>query len=133
MKVGIKNLVLIFILILFSVSTFAQKEGAIWYFGYGAGLDFTSHYPKPLTDGQLETREGVATISDSKGNLLLYTDGTSVWNKLHQVMDNGTGLFGNVSSTQSSMVVPKPGSPSIYYIFTVDEVGSPASPGRGLH
>jgi gliding motility-associated-like protein len=111
----------------------AQKEGAVWYFGYGAGLDFTSHYPKPLTDGKIKTREGVASISDKDGKLLLYTDGSTIWNSMHQVMENGSGLFGNTSSTQSSMVVPKPGSTSVYYIFTVDEAGEPGNPSRGLH
>ncbi len=133
MKIFVRYIILFSGLLLCISPLQAQKEGAIWYFGYGAGLDFTSHYPKPLTDGKLNTREGVATISDKDGNLLLYTDGTTIWNKLHQVMDNGTGLFGNASSTQSSMVVPKPGSNSVYYVFTVDEVGDVQNPGHGLH
>ncbi len=133
MKIVIKYLILLIGLILWIAPLHAQKEGAIWYFGYGAGLDFTSHYPKPLTDGKLKTREGVATISDKDGNLLLYTDGTTIWNKLHQVMNNGSGLYGNVTSTQSSMVVPKPGSNSVFYVFTVDEVGDVDNPGHGLN
>src|SRR5436309_5385749 len=35
-------------------------------------------------------------------------------------MDNGTGLNGNSSSTQSGVIVPQPGNENIYYIFTVD-------------
>lgn len=35
-------------------------------------------------------------------------------------MPNGTGLFGSSSSTQSAIIVPKPGDTNIYYIFTVD-------------
>lgn len=133
MKQAFKFLALLLGLLIVGIShSQAQKEGAIWYFGYGAGLDFTSHYPKPLTDGKINTREGVASISDKDGNLLLYTDGTTIWNRLHQVMDNGTNLMGNTSSTQSSMVVPKPGSSTVYYIFTVDEVGSAEKPGNGL-
>ena len=74
MKHNIKYLTLLAGLLLSFSGAFAQKEGAIWYFGHGAGLDFTSHYPKPLTDGKLHAREGVATISDKDGNLILYTD-----------------------------------------------------------
>ncbi|HEX8270227.1 MAG TPA: T9SS type B sorting domain-containing protein, partial [Flavobacterium sp.] len=43
-----------------------------------------------------------------------------VYNKNHQVMSNGAGLFGSWSSTQSATIVPKPGSTTLYYIFTLD-------------
>lgn len=39
-------------------------------------------------------------------------------------MPNGTGLMGGTSSTQSSLIVPLPGSDSIYYVFTSDEYQS---------
>ncbi len=69
--------------------------------------------------------EGSASIADAGGKLLFYTDGVSVWNYTHQVMENGTGLMGDSSSTQSAIIVPQPGSKLIYYIFTVDNVGGP--------
>lgn len=91
-----------------------------WYFGTNAGLTFNSGSPVPLTNGALTTTEGVATMSDNSGNLLFYTNGVTVWNKNHLVMTNGVGLFGDVSSTQSSIIVQKPNQPNIYYIFTSD-------------
>ncbi|MCF6214176.1 MAG: T9SS type B sorting domain-containing protein [Flavobacteriaceae bacterium] len=111
----------------------AQKEANHWYFGINSGLDFTNatHSISPVVDtnGQLNTVEGCATISDISGNLLFYTDGSTVWNKNNAVMPNGSGLFGSSSSTQSAIIVPKPGNTNIYYIFTVDaqEVQPPAS------
>ena len=98
----------------------AQGEAANWYFGSRAGLNFNTSPPTPLTDGALETLEGCATISDSAGNLLFYTNGTLVWNRDHQVMPNGTGLLGEDTSTQSAIIVPNPQEPNLYYIFTVD-------------
>ncbi|MDC6364018.1 MULTISPECIES: T9SS type B sorting domain-containing protein [Flavobacteriaceae] len=115
-------------LLLLSVGVEAQNRANIWYFGYNAGLDFNSGTPVPLLDGALYTREGCSTISDNGGNLMFYTDGITVYNKNHQVMQNGSGLFGDASSTHSAVIVPKPGSSSEYYIFTVDLV----SGGRGL-
>ena len=91
-----------------------------WYFGTNAGITFNSGSPVALTNGALTTIEGVATISDNSGNLLFYTNGITVWNKNHLVMTNGTGLFGDVSSTQSAVIVQKPNQPNIYYIFTSD-------------
>ncbi|WP_372746306.1 T9SS type B sorting domain-containing protein [Lutibacter sp.] len=109
------------LLVIFPSILFSQKEAAIWYFGQYAGLDFNSGVPVVLTDGQLDTYEGCATISDYQGNLLFYTDGVSVWDSTHTIMFNGTGLLGNASSSQSAIIVPKPNNPDQYYIFTVDD------------
>jgi gliding motility-associated-like protein len=68
----------------------------------------------------LNTFEGCATISDNNGDLLFYTDGMVVYNKNHVLMPNGSGLLGHSSSTQSGIIVKKPGSLTIYYLFTAD-------------
>lgn len=116
----------LFLLIIFSNFTFAQSPAGIWYFGKKAGITFNAG-PNPinLNGGELETDEGCATLADANGNLLFYTDGIKVWNRNHQVMPNGNGLNGDPSSTQSAIIVPKPGSTTLYYIFTVDELGKP--------
>lgn len=102
-----------------------QKETNIWYFGEYLGLDFNSGAPVPLNNGQLSTDEGVASICDATGSLLFYTDGTRVWNKLHQLMPNGIGLNGSYSSSQSGVIVPFINDPTRYYIFTVDQLAGP--------
>ena len=56
-----------------------------------------------------------------------YTNGVLVYDGSHSVMQNGSGLLGDESSTQSSIIVPNPQSDSLYYIFTVGENG-----GNGL-
>jgi len=108
--------------ILFTTQLYSQIPGPTtnWYFGSNAGITFNSGVPVALTNGALFTAEGVATISDNSGNLLFYTDGVTVYNRNHLVMTNGMGLFGDASSTQSSIIVQKPGSTNIYYIFTSD-------------
>lgn len=112
-----------FISILFvftGIFSFAQKEGNLWYFGHKTGMDF--NYTPPLAlSSSMNTDEGCSVISDNNGNLLFYTDGITVWNKEHQVMVNGSGLFGNRSSTQSGVIVASPNSNNKYYIFTVDD------------
>ncbi len=104
--------------------TYSQNQASNWYFGHYAGITFNSETPPPpvaLTGGAMSTQEGCCTISDMNGNLLFYSDGITVWNKNHAVMLNGNGLAGHNSSTQSSIVVPKPGSNRYYYIFTVPD------------
>lgn len=113
---------LLIVVLFVSIGCYAQGEANIWYFGNKAGLDFNSGAPVVLTDGQLNTFEGCATISNAAGQLLFYTDGVTVWNKNHQIMPNGTGLLGDPSSTQAAIIVPKPNNPNIYYVFTVTEL-----------
>jgi gliding motility-associated-like protein len=116
--------VLLAILFLFSIAK-AQlgKEAWHWQFGDGAALDFSSGTPVVGTSA-IYTREGCASISDANtGNLLFYTDGTYVYNKNNAQMPNGYGLYGNTSTTQSALIVPKPGSSTIYYIITCDDQG----------
>ena len=116
--------------LLLTVPAYAQKQGNIWYFGRQAGLDFNAGapvagIPVALTDGQIDTYEGCATIADQNGQLLFYTDGISVWNRDHQRMPNGTGLHGDPSATQSGVILPVPKNSDRYFVFTVDDEAGP--------
>ncbi|MFH4967600.1 T9SS type B sorting domain-containing protein [Gaetbulibacter sp. M240] len=116
-----KKIVLLTITTLLGFISFSQKEATNWYFGNGAGVkfDLNTATVSSLNNGQLNTIEGCTSISDANGNLVLYTDGSQVFNRNHEVMANGFGLLGDASSTQSAIVVPNPGDPNLYYIFTV--------------
>src|SRR5690606_27030283 len=119
--------ILLLLLSLCSIFVTAQEEASNWYFGENAGISFSSVDGSitNLNNGQLDTKEGCSSISDNNGNLLFYTDGTTVYNKNHTVMNNGNNLLGDESSTQSAIVVPKPEDPNIYYIFTVGSNQNP--------
>lgn len=116
---------LLFILLFLSINCFSQGEANIWYFGRYAGLDFNSGNPVALSNSRLTTNEGCATISNSNGQLLFYTDGITIWDKSHNIMPNGRGLLGHPSSTQSALIIPKPNSNTIFYVFTTATLGMP--------
>ena len=120
-----KKIFFSFFAFLLSCNVYSQNQNKIWYFGDYAGLDFNSGSPVPLLSSALFTNEGCSSIADNSGNLLFYTDGITVWNKVHTVMPNGFGLLGNPSTTQSSMIIPMPGSAAKYYIFAIDDLGGP--------
>lgn len=128
-----KKSIQISFLFIISLSFSQPKEVTTWYFGQNAGLFFSSpEVVFPIDSNAMNTPEGCSTISDSNGNLQFYTNGVSVWDRTHQIMPNGVGLLGGTSMTQSALIVPKPGDPNIYYIFTV--VGNPLNPdGPGLN
>jgi gliding motility-associated-like protein len=109
---------LLLLLTLLQGRALAQKEASNWYFGQNAGMSFNTSPPSVLTNGALYTTEGCATISDTAGNLLFYTDGVRVYDRSHGIMANGNGLYGDPSSSQSGIIVPWPGRPGIYYVFT---------------
>ncbi|MBK6380863.1 MAG: PKD domain-containing protein [Chitinophagaceae bacterium] len=119
--ISFKKIATFLLLCLFCYSTKAQsQESNTWYFGFNAGLNFNVSPPQPLTDGALFTQEGCATICNKRGGLLFYTNGVTVYNRNHNAMPNGTGMFGDNSSTQSSIIIPNPGDTNLYYIFTAD-------------
>lgn len=105
--------------------TAMQSESGHWYFGRRQGLDFASgapvYDPAALNNNTMSTgalMESAAVQSDANGNLLFYTDGLSVWNNNHQLINAGNTLAGHQSALQGVVIVPDPGNSNEYYIFT---------------
>ncbi len=120
----LKKLLLLLPLGLLALTASAQKEAINWYFGQNAGLSFADPFkPEPLKDGKMFSEEGCAVLSDALGNLLFYSNGMQVWNRNKQIMANGDSLKGHESSTQSALILPKPGASHLYYLFTTDFQG----------
>lgn len=120
-----KIITILFIFIFVCSELHAQKWDNNWFFGGKAGLNFNTNPPTPLS-GEINQLEGCATISDWEGNLLFYTDGLTVWDRNHDIMPNGFDLMGGWSSSQSAIIVPAPGSKTLYYLFTVADFDIPA-------
>ncbi len=93
-----------------------------WIFGDSAGFKVTSDSTLPLAGGKPDTYEGCASISDENGNLLFYSNGSTVWDRANFPMVNGTGLIGNKSASQGVVIVPWPGNPLKYFLFTSDAI-----------
>jgi hypothetical protein len=107
-------------------NVFAQGEANVWIgatklalnFGSGSPTAFETGTNRGMIDASNAEGEGTSSIADAAGNLLFYTQGVTVYDKTHAVMSNGTGLLGNISSTQSAVIVPCPANPTrFYYIF----------------
>jgi len=99
----------------------------------GVNVDFNNDTVRTYkVDRFIEFGKGnCSSICDSTGQLLLYSNGCFVANKEHQMMENGDSLnsgevydsycgdenLGYVSGFQSSIIIPLPGSNSLYYLF----------------
>ena len=112
--------ILVFVsLILLTPDLHGQRRSWNWYFGDRAGVTFRNGVVEPLSNGVIQTDEGCASFSNpANGDLWLYTDGVTVWNRNHQPMPNGTGLNGDASTSQSALIVQMPGSVDKLVIIT---------------
>ena len=116
-----------------TIMSYGQNQANKWFFGHGVGLDFSSGSPVEILGGQVNVHGGSASVCDSiSGELLFYTDGLSVWNVNHQTMPNGLNLQGSNTTTQSALIVPYPGNPEKYFIFTADQAGYNGT-NQGIH
>lgn len=106
-----------------SLNTFSQKETTWWPIGHHVFLDFTSSIPTHNYNSNLDIYESSASISDSKGNLLFYTDGEVVFGRDSLPLLNGLNINPsntiNFSTTQGSLFLKKPGNNSLYYLFAL--------------
>ena len=110
-----KNVTLIcFLLIAFNI--YSQKEANVWYFGSYAGVDFGDDPPLALSPNFSINYN--SCMSDSDGNFLFTSNGRRTYNKNGQVMQNGSNLFPG-DYRGGSIIVQKPGSSHLYYIFAV--------------
>ncbi|MEI6854366.1 MAG: PKD domain-containing protein, partial [Bacteroidota bacterium] len=111
----------LFISVLFlSLSSFSQGEFNNWYFGFNCGINFNTTPPSATTNGAVHISDQTSTISDASGNLIMYSDGLHVYNRNHVQMPNGFDLLGyGANYSHASIIVRKPGSTNLFYIFTL--------------
>ncbi len=121
----LNSLLILFVII----KSFSQKETEHWYFGNRAAIKFNDKQtPNALTNSSMNTPFGSATISDKNGNLLFYTQGTTVFNANHIPMQDGVQLASDNEVLQTSIIIPKPDSPNIYYLITLKIKDDPPPP-----
>ncbi|MCO5252622.1 MAG: hypothetical protein M9949_14535 [Candidatus Kapabacteria bacterium] len=129
-----RKFVLFFIFSLSANTLYGQGEFNNWYFGDAAGITFNTPNRNPvfLPGNNLFQYEGSATISDAMGNLLFSTNGEHIYN-FRGTKLNVDKLKGHQSSTQSALITKKPGSSSVYYVFTSDASEYVDPPNVGIH
>jgi hypothetical protein len=132
-----KNNILLTIILLCATITGAQQHDNIWLFGYesytntegwgGSVMDFsddTLSIYYEYRDMNLNVTN--ASICDTAGNLLFYTNGIYIANAIHEPMENGgvnPGEYADDHSVygyildQGAIAIPMPESDSLYYLF----------------
>jgi hypothetical protein len=109
---------LIIFLMFVSMVVHSQPQYHNWNFGFGGSVTFSSGSPVATPGSAMTTDEGVASISNSGGQLLFYTNGEEVFNRNHQQMLNGNGLKGSFTTAQSVVIVPLANDTNQFMLFT---------------
>ncbi|SBW03788.1 PKD domain-containing protein [uncultured Dysgonomonas sp.] len=118
------------LLMALALHVLAQKETYWWHLPPQNSLDF--NIPLTVKDsqgretkgmptvgtGELTNMAGCFTLSSPQGELMMYFDGKTIWDRTGNPMPNGTGLLGSETSTLSGIVIPYPGSPGKYYAIS---------------
>ncbi|MBS1656751.1 MAG: T9SS type A sorting domain-containing protein [Bacteroidetes bacterium] len=131
------RLILFTTAILFPLFAICQKYDQTWAFGtyQNVSLKFPgADYEKDSLHSDIFYFFTSASISDTAGNLLFYTNGRMVMNRNGDTMKNGDYLSPQLrafddwyygfdigfQNLQGTIALPKPGSDSLYYLFAVD-------------
>ncbi len=82
----------LFILLVNAYWVQAQNQNNNWFFGTYLGMNFSNNIMTPIPDNTsiMYSPAASSSLSDNAtGNLLFYTNGTTVFNKAHTAMPNG--------------------------------------------
>jgi len=109
---------LLFVLFTFQTAV-AQNQANIWYFGAYCGLDFNTGVPVVTHEIPHSSVNANAVMCDSDGAFLFSFSGKQIWNWSGQIMQNGDYIIGDRPASQGALIVQKPGSNNLYYLFTV--------------
>ena len=105
---------------------FSQKETENWILSPNSLLNFNSTPPLFNYNSTLpfNSIESSASISDSNGNLLFYTNGDTIRGADGNILSSGEDVSYVQSSdlqstTQGALFIQKPGSPNLFYLFSL--------------
>jgi hypothetical protein len=114
------------LMMIFAGNVFGQKEGNIWLNGTDAGINFNSGIAVPFKANFLDIWRTDASICDSNGNLLFYTNGFRIFNKDYEIMQNGDSLnigdylssgYNELPVPDGAIILPIPGTLDKYYLI----------------
>jgi hypothetical protein len=114
-----------------STSVFAQrtyetnpdaKRANVWIFENYNRVDFNNQIV-PLSNPKIYNSEGSSVLCDKNGNLVLFSNGDSLWDKDNKLINIDFKLKGSYTSRQGVLLISHPLINNIVYIFCSDAQG----------
>ena len=131
-----RPLLIILFLLMYAISVAQQGINNNWLMGYSSWggqpfgqtkIDFYNGTPVLSYDSlEMDFRHTHGNISDATGNMMFYTNGYYLADATNDTMQNGSGInpgaYANFASdgfaiAQAALIIQKPSSNSIYYMF----------------
>ncbi|MCY1723301.1 gliding motility-associated C-terminal domain-containing protein [Prolixibacteraceae bacterium Z1-6] len=114
--INFKRFFSLLVLLFLSPLVDAQNEAAIWSAGNGYQINFQSG--DAVISKTDENNAGYATICDKEGNLVLYSDGRTIWNAQNEVLVNGEDLTSEKHRViRRPVFVPYPKKEGSYFLI----------------
>ena len=130
---------LLYLLLSIPQIIFAQKEDYNWIMGTGSTDPDSSYklnhisflgdtFKAELLYESIPFFGSEAIISDSAGNLVCYTNGLNLYNKQHQIMQNGNNFQSSTQFpfgfpfNQSALILPLPDSGGVYFMLDASHI-----------
>jgi Secretion system C-terminal sorting domain len=134
-----KKVYLCFCILMIMQASAQQILNNNWVFGTNNGLQFIPTITPSTNPTNFTGFEGMASVSDRMGNLVLFSDGIHLWyvgpgSVITEVTTSPNFLLGNPSSAQNVIFIPVPTSATetsgiSYYVITLN--GSTGGTGNG--
>jgi gliding motility-associated-like protein len=126
-----KRAIILFLILTLNFTTYSQIKSKFWYFGENAGIDFNTDPPSKVLNHKHNLFEGGVCITDEFGDLVLFIDNKTVYNRFNMPILNGNNLIGNNgSSAQSPIAVQLPSNKDLIYIFYISDHLNPSTTGQ---
>lgn len=123
------RLIITVLIIINATSGAHSQPDRFWYFGSnGVGIDWGGCEPE-IVEGGILGEEGAITVSSPDGELLFYSNSDFVWDRDHNLMQNGeisNAFFDplffipEVSTVTQIAAAKRPGAGNVYYLFSSD-------------
>jgi len=136
------------IILFFNTIVKSQKHDAVWMLGYSSNPELT-YFGGTVIDFNITPSDIYyeyrdmnfsqvnASICDTAGNLLFYTNGIYIANALNEPMENGMGLAAGPEGipsqgaygyilTQGAIILPAPEHDHLYYLLHADKHLTPS-------
>ncbi len=121
------NLFIIFLLSFSNIFSQSFFNARVWCFGIGNKIEFNDSLN--FSNSQINSDESSSSICDANGNLLIYTNGNSVYNKYDKIIRNGNDvgfkLSNNTTTSKmgSILITHYDNKDSFVYLFNTDYEG----------
>ena len=107
---------------------YSQREDYVWRLGYFSGIDFNPGIPDTFSINKNTALSYTnASICDTIGNLLFFTNGAAIFNRNSDTLFNGDHLNpgyltdsyapSGLPIPQADIIIQRPDNPNQYYLF----------------